>query len=109
MEIIDNIIPLDSPKIKCTDRQILKILILLQISGISYTSSRIFFINHEEYLAMMEIREIPSFQTLSMYRKFYPHTIDQEIASLYSMEEFAAMDSFIVRTCKYSTAMRIKI
>ncbi len=76
MEIIDNIIP-DSPDKKYTDRQILKILILLQIFGISYRSSRIFFINHEEYLAMMGIREIQSFQTLSMYRKFDLHTINR--------------------------------
>ena len=109
MEIIDNIIPLDSPNIRYTDRQILKILILLQIFGISYRSSRIFFINHEEYLAMIGIRDIPSFQTLSRRsRKFDLHAINQEIAFLYSMEECAAMDSFTIHTCRYSTAMRRK-
>jgi hypothetical protein len=42
MDIIDNIIPLDDRKRKYTDRQIVKILVLLQIFGISYRSSRIF-------------------------------------------------------------------
>ena len=65
MEIIDNIVSQDYRKRKYSDRQILKILVLLQIFGISYRSARIFLNNHEEYLAMVGVRDIPSFQTLS--------------------------------------------
>jgi len=53
MEIIDNIIPLDSSNIKYTDRQSLKILLLLQIFGRLYRSPRIFLLNHEEYPALI--------------------------------------------------------
>ena len=52
MEIIDNIVSADTRIRKYTDRQMLKILILLQISGISYRSSEIFLSNHQEYLAL---------------------------------------------------------
>ena len=65
MEIMDRIVSPDERKRKFTDRQILKILILLQIFRISYRSSAIFLRNHEEYMEMIGIREIPSFQTLS--------------------------------------------
>ena len=36
------------------------------------------------------------------------HAINREITFLYSMESIAAMDSFMIHTCKYSTAMRKK-
>ncbi len=65
MQIIDNMVSIDERKRKYTDRQILKILMLLQIFNISYRSSGIFLRNHEEYMRMIGIREIPSFQTLS--------------------------------------------
>ena len=71
MEIIDNIIPLDDRKRKYTDRQILKILIPLQIFGILYKSLRILLPNHEEYLTMRGIYGIPSFQILSRSCKFH--------------------------------------
>ena len=109
MEIIDNIVLPDDRKRKYTERQILKILVLLQIFSISYRSSRIFLTNHDEYLAMAGVREIPSFQTLSRrVRMIDLHAINREIAFLYSMEEIAAVDSFMIHTCKYSTAMRRK-
>ena len=65
MQIIDNMVSIDERKRKYTDRQILKVLMLLQIFNISYRSSGIFLRNHEEYMRMIGIREIPSFQTLS--------------------------------------------
>ena len=65
MHMIDNIVSPDERKRKFTDRQIMKILVLLNIFGISYRSARIFFRNHEEYLSVTDLKEIPSFQTLS--------------------------------------------
>ena len=65
MEIIDNIVSPDDRKRKYTDRQILKVLIVLQLFNISYRSARIFLTSHEKYLRMIGIKEIPSFQTLS--------------------------------------------
>ncbi len=63
-EIIDNIVSLDPRKRKYSDRQILKILVMLQIFFISYRSARIFLTNHDEYLSMASLKGIPSFQTL---------------------------------------------
>ena len=106
---IDNIVSPVERKRKFTDRQILKILILLQISDISYRSSGIFLTNHEEYLRMIGLKEIPSFQTLSRRaRSFDLHAINRGIVLLYSMKECAAIDSFMIHTCKHSTAMRRK-
>ena len=109
MEIIDNIVSPDDRRRKYTDRQALKILLLLHISGISYRSARIFLTNHEEYLRMIGLKEIPSFQTLSRRaRAFDLHAINRGIVFLYSIKECAAIDSFMIHTCKYSTAMRRK-
>ena len=109
MELIENIVSPDQRRRKYTDRQILKILVLLQIFGISYRSARIFLTNHEEYLRMIGLKEIPSFQTLSRRaRKFDLHAINRGIVFLYSIKECAAIDSFMIHTCKYSTAMRRK-
>jgi hypothetical protein len=106
---IDNIVSPDERRRKYTDRQILKILILLQISDISYRSSATFLTNHEEYLRMIGLKEMPSFQTLSRRaRKFDLHAINRGIVFLHSMKECAAVDSFMIHTCKYSTAMRRK-
>jgi transposase len=109
MEIIDNIVSPDDRKRKYTDRQILKVLIVLQIFNISYRSARIFLTNHEEYIRMAGIKEIPSFQTLSRRARMIDlHAINNEITYLYSIESIAAIDSFIIHTCKHSTAMRRK-
>ncbi len=106
---IDNIVSPVERKRKFTDRQILKILILLQISDISYRSSGIFLTSHEEYLRMIGLKEITSFQTLSRRaRSMDLHAINREIVFLHSMKECAAIDSFMIHTCKYSTAMRRK-
>ena len=110
MEFIDKIVSPDDRKRKFTDRQIVKNLILLQIFRISYRSSAIFLRNHEEYMEIIGIHEIPSFQTLSKRaRSLDMHTINREIASLYTMESIAAIDSFMIHTCKYSTASRRKL
>ena len=109
MEIIDRIVSPDDQKRKFTDRQILKILILLQIFRISYRSSAIFLRNHEEYTEMIGINEIPSFQTLSRRAGSLDlHTINREIAFLYAVESIAAIDSFMIHTCRYSTVARRK-
>ena len=109
MKLIDNIVSPDQRRRKYTDRQILKILVLLQIFGTSYRSAGIFLTNHEEYLRMIRISEIPSFQTLSRRaRKFDLHAINRAITFLYSMKEIAAVDSFMIHTCKHSTALRKK-
>ncbi len=109
MEIIDKIVSPDDRKRKFTDRQIVKILILLQIFRISYRSSAIFLRNHEEYMEMIGINEIPSFQTLSRRAKLMDmHTIKRGIAFLYALESIAAIDSFMIHTCRYSTAVRRK-
>ncbi len=90
MEIIDNIVLPDDRKRKYTDRQIMKLLIVLQIFSISYRSATIFLTNHEEYLTMAGVKEIPSFQTLSRRARMLDlHAINREITFLYSMEEIA--------------------
>jgi hypothetical protein len=88
----------------------LKILILLQIFRVSYRSAKIFLTNHGVYIKIIGIKEIPSFQTLSRRARLFDlHVINREITSLYSMESIAAIDSFMVHTCKYTTAARRKI
>ena len=109
MEIIDNIVSPDDRKRKYTDRQIVKLLIVLQLFNISYRSARIFLTNHEEYIRMAGITEIPSFQTLSRRARMIDlHAVNNEITTLYSIESIAAVDSFMIHTCKHSTAMRRK-
>ncbi len=101
MEIIDNIVSPDDRKRKYTDRQILKVLIVLQIFNISYRSARIFLTSHEKYLRMIGIKEIPSFQTLSRRARMIDlHAVNNDIASLYSIESIAAIDSFMIHTCR---------
>ncbi|WP_298277032.1 hypothetical protein [Ferroplasma sp.] len=58
---------------------------------------------------MATLKEIPSFQTLSRRARIIDlHSINKEITSFYSMESIAAIDSFMIDTCKYSTAIRRK-
>ena len=109
MEVIDNIFSLDPRKSKYSDRQILKIFVLLQIFRISCRSSGIFLINHEEYLGMAGLKEMSGFQTLSRRASMLDlHGINREVSFLYSMKSIAAEYSFMIHTCKYSTAVRMK-
>ncbi len=58
---------------------------------------------------MIGLKEIPSFQTLSRRaRAFDLHAINRGIVFLYSMKECAAIDSFMIHTCKYSTTIMRK-
>ena len=99
-----------SEREKYTDRQIVKTFIVSQNFNISYRSARIFLTKHEEYIRMIGIKEIPSFQTLSRRAIMIDlHAINNEITYLHSVESIAAIDSFMIYTCKHSTAMRIKI
>lgn len=61
VELIDNIVSPNQRRRKYSDKQILTLLVLLQIFNISYRSSRIFLTNHEEYLRMTDLNEMPSF------------------------------------------------
>jgi hypothetical protein len=101
-----NILSPDHRRRKYSDKQILKILILLQIFNIPCRSSEILLTNHEEYLEMAGLIDTPSFQTLSRrVRSMGLHAMKREIVIPYPMKECAAIDSFMIHTCKYSTAM----
>ncbi len=85
MEIIDNIVSPDDRRGKYSDKQILKILILLWIFGISHRSSGIFLRNHKECIELIRI-------------KIYHHfRLSQE-------GQYASIS--MVNTCKYFTADR---
>jgi hypothetical protein len=85
----------------------LKILVLLPIFNISYRSAGIFLRNHEEYMRMTGIMEIPSFQTLSRRAHSLDiNAISSDIAMAYSIGSPAAIYSFMIHTCRYSTAGR---
>ena len=97
MELIDNIVSPDQRKKEYSDKQILKLLVLLQIFNISYRSSKIFLTNHEGHLIMIGLKEIPSFQTLSRRsRSMDLHAINRSITFLCSMRECAAVDSLLI-------------
>ena len=87
MEIIDNIVSPDERRRKYSDRQILKVLVLLQLFRVSYRSAKIFLTNHGEYIKMIGIKDIPpSFQTLSgRARLFDLHSINREVTSIYTL------------------------
>ena len=56
---------------------------------------------------MAGLKEIPSFYTISRRARMLDlHAINREITFLHSMESIAAVDSFMIHICKYSTAMR---
>ena len=58
---------------------------------------------------MIDLKKIPSFQTLSRRAQSMDlHAMNRSITFLHSMKECAAIDSFMIHTCKYSTAMRRK-
>ncbi|KAF2956193.1 MULTISPECIES: hypothetical protein [Marinitoga] len=52
---------------KYSDKSILKILILLKMAKLSYRKSENLFRDHPEFLSLIGIEDIPSFQTI-LYR-----------------------------------------
>ena len=86
MQIIDNMVSIDERKRKYTERQILKIF------NISYRYSCMFLRNHEEYMRIIGIKEIPSFQTLSRRAcSFDMHAISSDIAMACSIGSTAVI------------------
>ena len=95
---------------KFSNRVIVKILVILEIYGISYRSSRKFFNNHRELLDLLRTHVIPNFRTLS-YRAIRMdwHEFNACLIDLIDTgNENAAIDSFIVKTCRDSTAKRMR-
>lgn len=108
MDILDKIVPEDRKR-KYSNRLIAKILVLLQLYGISYRSSARFFENHTEFLSLLGVHDIPSFQTISRKasKMLDLHEINASILDLIeTSEENAAIDSFMVKTCIAHTAQR---
>ncbi len=90
---------------KYSNSIIIKIIVILKLYGISYRSSKSFFNNHPELFDILKIHNIPNFRTLS-YRalRIDWHYINSQIIDMINTQnENAAIDSFIVRTCKDST------
>jgi len=87
-----------------------KILLILKIYGISYRSAESFFRNYHDIKNVLGVIEIPNFRTLyTRARMIDWHKINNEILqSINTYKENYAIDSFIVRTCKSSTASRRK-
>ncbi len=107
MDRLDKIVSEDRLR-KFSNRIIVKIIVVLQIYGISYRSSGKFFSNHQELMNLVGTDQIPDFRTLS-YRALRMdwHEINAGIIDLIeSNGENSAIDSFVVQTCKYTTAQR---
>ena len=64
MESLDKIVSEDRAK-KFSNMVIVKTLVILEIYGISYRSSRKFFNNHPELMDLLRIHVTPNFRTLS--------------------------------------------
>jgi len=107
MDLVDKIISEDRKR-KYSNALILKILLITQIYGISYRSTEKFFINHPDLKEAICLNEITNFRTLSRRARTIDwHYLNAMIFDLISTEkENAAIDSFIVKTCKNSTAVR---
>ena len=61
MDRLDKIVSEDRRR-KFPSRIIVKIIVILQIYGISYRSSNRFFSNHPELMNLVGIRKIPDFR-----------------------------------------------
>jgi hypothetical protein len=109
MDLVDKIISEDRKR-KYSNALILKILLITQIYRISYRSTEKFFNNHPDLKEAICLNEIPNFRTLSGRARMIDwHYVNAMILDLISTEkENAAIDSFIVKTCKNSTAIRRK-
>jgi hypothetical protein len=110
MDLIDNIVTEDRKR-KYSNALIVKILVLLQMYGISYRSSRDFLLNHPDIMNEAGITAIPDFRTLSRRARMIDwHLVNAIVLDLITTErENSAIDSFIVKTCKQSTASRRRI
>jgi len=108
IKFIDNNV-FEDRKRKYSNALIVKILWILHIYGISYRSAESFFRNHPDIKNVL-VREIPNFRTLSRRTRMIDwHKINNEILqSISTYKENSTIDSFIVITCKSSTASRRK-
>ena len=109
IEFIDNNI-IEDRKRKYSNALIVKILVILQIYGISYRSAENFFRNHPDLKNALDLENIQNFRTLSRKARMIDwHKINNKILPLINTyKENSAIDSFIVKTCKGSTASRRK-
>ena len=85
---------------------------ILQICGISYRSAERFLKNHRDIMEALGIHEIPNFRTLSRRARMtdwrYINALILDLIATIGREN-DAIDSFMVKTCKQSTAMRRRI
>ena len=107
MDLVDKIISEDRKR-KYSNALILKILLITQIYGISYRSTEKFIKNHLDLKEAICLNEITNFRTLSRRARMIDwHYVNAMILDLiFTEKENAAIDSFIVKTCKNSTAVR---
>ncbi|WGS64363.1 hypothetical protein [Marinitoga aeolica] len=95
-------------KKKFSDKSILKILILLKIAKKSYRKVENLFHNHPEFLSLIGINEIPSFQTISYrankldFRKINNDLINWIYNNIKLYKTHAAIDANIISPCKPS-------
>ena len=80
-----------------------RLIVILQVYGISSRPSRYFFHNYLELSNLIGIHEIPNFRTLSYRsRRIDWHKINADIVDLIEINnENTVIDSFIAETCKY--------
>lgn len=79
---------------------------ILEIYSFSYRSSRKFFNNDVEFLDLPMIHVIPKFPTLS-YRAIRMDWHEINAYLIDTGNESAAIENFIVKTCRDSTAKRL--
>ncbi|MGC9123811.1 MAG: transposase [Thermoplasmata archaeon] len=99
MEFINNNITEDRRR-KYSNALIVKILVILQIYGISYRSAENFFRNHPDIKNDLGLENIPNFRTFSRRARMIDwHKINNEILkSINTYKENSAIDSFIALT-----------
>ena len=109
MQRLDKIVAEDRIR-KYSTALIVKIIVILKIYGVSYRSSKYFFNNHKEFMELLNIKDIPNFRTLS-YRSLRIdwHFINAAIIDMIDPDnDNAAVDSSTVKTCRDTTAQRIR-
>ncbi len=109
MQRLDKIVAEDRIR-KYSNKFVVKIIVILKIYGVSYRSSKYFFNNHPEFMEMLNIKDIPNFRTLS-YRSLRIdwHFINAAIIDMIDPDnDNAAVDSSTVKTCRDTTAQRIR-